>query len=227
VRLTSLSKPCGGSKVSMRESALREELVKFSKSLFERGFSVGSAGNISVALEDGFLVTPTNSCLGFLDPERISKVDLEWSHISGDAPSKEVFLHRAFYETRHHVGAVVHLHSTFATALSCMEDTDPDDCIPPLTPYVVMRVGQVKLVPYTRPGDEASGTLIRGLGGRCAAVLLANHGPVVTGKDLPSAVFAAEELEETAKLLVMLRSVPRRMLTLEQVAELRRVFGTY
>lgn len=209
----------------MDESALREDLARVAKSLFDRGFSVGSAGNISVSLEDGWLITPTNSCLGFLDPGRISKVDRAWRHISGDPPSKEIFLHRAFYETRPRTGAVVHLHSTYATAISCLADTDPEDCIPPLTPYVVMRVGRVGLVSYVRPGDPAAGDLIRGLDGTHAAVLLANHGPVVTGSDLRSAVYAAEELEETAKLLVILRSLPTRMLTPAQVEELREAFG--
>jgi ribulose-5-phosphate 4-epimerase/fuculose-1-phosphate aldolase len=211
----------------MSEVKLREQLTRFSKSLYDRGLSVGSAGNISVAIDDGWLITPTNSCLGFLDPERISKVDGNWCHISGDAPSKEVFLHRAFYETRPGTGAVVHLHSTYATVLSCLLDLNEDDCIPPITPYVVMRVGQVKLVPYVRPGDPASGDLIRQLEGRYAAVLLANHGPVVTGKDLSSAIYASEELEETAKLLVTLRSLPCRMLTPDQVEEIRQVFGGY
>lgn len=209
------------------EGALREQMAQMSKSLFDRGFSVGSAGNISAAVDDGLLITPTNSCLGFLDPARISKLDGNGNHVSGDKPSKEVFLHRAFYETRPQTGAVVHLHSTFATALSCLTDTDADDCIPPLTPYVVMRVGQVKLVPYVRPGDERAGDLIRQLGGRFVAVLLANHGPVVTGGDLASAVYAAEELEETAKLLVLLRDAPKRMLTAANVQELKAVFGAY
>ncbi|QRM56190.1 3-oxo-tetronate 4-phosphate decarboxylase [Sinorhizobium sp. BG8] len=209
------------------EGALREQMVQLSKSLFDRGFSVGSAGNISAAVEDGLLITPTNSCLGFLDPARITKLDGNGNHVSGDKPSKEIFLHRAFYETRPQTGAVVHLHSTFATALSCLSDTDADDFIPPLTPYVVMRVGPVKLVPYVRPGDERAGDLIRELEGRYAAVLLANHGPVVTGRDLASAVYAAEELEETAKLLVLLRNSPKRMLTAENVDELRAVFGAY
>lgn len=172
-------------------------------------------------------MTPTNSCLGFLDPGRISKLDRGGRHVSGDKPSKEVFLHRAFYETRPQTGAVVHLHSSFATALSCLTNTDPDDCIPPLTPYVVMRVGQVKLLPYVKPGDERMGDMIRDLGGRHAAVLLANHGPVVTGKDIASAVYAAEELEETAKLLVMLRDAPKRMLSHDNVAELKSFFGAY
>jgi len=209
------------------ETKLREEIARLSKSLFDRGFSVGSAGNISAAVDDGILMTPTNSCLGFLDPAKISKLDRDGNHIAGDKPSKEVFLHRAFYETRAKTGAVVHLHSTFATTLSCLTDVDPNDCIPPLTPYVVMRVGEVKLLPYVKPGDERMGDMIRELGGRYAAVLLANHGPVVTGKDIASAVYAAEELEETAKLLVLLRDAQKRMLSQENVAELKAVFGGY
>jgi len=209
------------------ETRTREDIARLSRSLFDRGFSVGSAGNISAVVDDGILMTPTNSCLGFLDPAKISKLDREGRHISGDKPSKEIFIHNAFYETRPSAGAVVHLHSTYATALSCLHDTDSDDCIPPLTPYVVMRVGRVKLLPYVRPGDEKAGDLIRDLRGEYAAVLLANHGPVVTGKDIFSAVYAAEELEETAKLLVMLRGSPTRMLTEENVNELNKVFGGY
>ncbi len=208
----------------MNEQAARAALVRLSRSLFERGYSVGSAGNISVAVEDGLLITPTNSCLGFLNEERICKLDRAGAHVSGDAPSKEVFLHRAFYETRPGAGAVVHLHSTYATALSCLPDIDPEDCIVPLTPYVVMRVGTVRLLPYVRPGDPAMGDMIRGLNGACAAVLLANHGPVVSGKDLLSTVYAAEELEETAKLQFLLRGQTPRLLTQEQIAELRRAF---
>lgn len=196
----------------MTQDELREELVRLSRSLYDRGFSVGSAGNISVALPDGWLMTPTNSCLGFLDADRISRLDRNWNHVGGDKPSKEMFLHRAFYETRPGTGAVVHLHSTCATALSCLDDVDPQDAIPPLTPYVVMRVGRVPLLPYVMPGDPASGDLIRGLEGRHPAVLLANHGPVVSGRDLRSAVHAAEELEETAKLAILLAGRGVRLL---------------
>lgn len=210
----------------MDEATLRGEMVRLAKSLFDRGYSVGSAGNISAALPGGgFLMTPTNSSLGHLDARRISRLDADWRHVDGDKPSKEVFLHRAFYETRPGTGAVVHLHSTFATALSCLEKTDPEDCIPPLTPYVVMRVGTVKMVPYVHPGDAVAGDLIRGLNGDCAAVLLRNHGPVVSAKDLLSAVYAAEELEETAKLLVLLKQTRTRMLSPEIVAELKARFG--
>ncbi len=211
--------------MSSEELALRQQMSELCASLSARGFSVGTAGNVSARLHDGILMTPTNSTLGNIDPERIAKIDLDGNHVSGDKPTKEVFLHQAFYETRPEAGAVVHLHSTWATALSCLEDTDPDDCIPPLTPYVVMRVGTVKLVPYVKPGDPKSGDLIRELGGECSAVLLANHGPVVSGKDLFSAVCAAEELEETAKLLVALRGLPTRLLDAEQVTELKETFG--
>ncbi len=208
----------------MNESQLRDEMTRLSRSLFERGYSVGSAGNISARLEDGWLITPTNSCLGTLEPVRISKLDDAGNHVSGDKPSKEVFLHRAFYDTRPGTGAVVHLHSTYATALSCLADLDPEDCVPPLTPYVVMRVGRVRLIRYFRPGDPSGGKLIEELGGRYSAVLLANHGPIVSGKDLTTTVYAAEELEETAKLLVTLRGAPVRMLTAADVAELRQTF---
>jgi ribulose-5-phosphate 4-epimerase/fuculose-1-phosphate aldolase len=210
----------------MSEVQIREGLSRFAASLFQRGYAVGSAGNISVRVADGFLITPTNSCLGFLDPARISKLDCRGRHVSGDPPSKEVFLHSAFYETRPEAGAVVHLHSTYATALSCLTDIDPDDAVPPLTPYVVMRVGAVRLVPYFRPGDPAMGQAIRDLNGRSAAVLLANHGSVVAAKNLEAAVYAAEELEETAKLLLLLRDQRHRLLTTDQVDDLKRVFGT-
>jgi ribulose-5-phosphate 4-epimerase/fuculose-1-phosphate aldolase len=209
----------------MTEAQLRLELVRLSKSLFDRGFSVGSAGNISVALPDGWLMTPTNSCLGNLEIDRLSKLDTGWNHVSGDPPSKEVFLHRAFYDTRPKTGAVVHLHSTWATALSCLSLTDPEDCVPALTPYVVMRVGRVPCLPYVPPGDPAMGDLVRARMGRNAAVLLANHGPVVAGKDLHSAVYAAEELEETAKLAIALHSMKVRPLGPDEVAELERRFA--
>jgi 3-dehydro-4-phosphotetronate decarboxylase len=208
----------------MNETAIRDSIVRLSRSLFERGYSVGSAGNISAAVDDGFLITPTNSCLGFLEADRISKLDAQWRHISGDKPSKEIFLHQAFYETRPEVGALVHLHSTYATALSCLPGVDPWNSVAPLTPYVVMRVGRVRLLPYVRPGDPAAGAMIRELNGEYASVLLSNHGPVVTAKDLQSAVNAAEELEETAKLLILLREHQPRLLTPEQVDKLNAVF---
>ena len=212
--------------MSPKEHTARAEMVRLCKSLFDRGFSVGTAGNVSVRLSDGILMTPTNVRLGDLDADRISKIGPDGTLISGDRPTKEVFLHQAFYETRPEAGAVVHLHSTWATALSCLEDTDPEDCIPPITPYVVMRVGTVCMVPYVKPGDPQSGDLIRGLKGRYAAVLLGNHGPVVSGRTLFSAVAAAEELEETARLIVALRGQRVRRLSADQVQDLKDSFGT-
>jgi ribulose-5-phosphate 4-epimerase/fuculose-1-phosphate aldolase len=205
----------------MREAAAREAIVRFAKSLFDRGYTVGSSGNVSVRLDDGLLITPTNSCFGDLDPARISKLDPGGRCIAGDSPSKEIFLHQAFLETRPAAGAVVHLHSTYATAVSCLADVDPEDVLPPLTPYFLMRVGRLPLLPYYRPGDPAMGDGIRALGGQYAAVLLANHGPVVSSADLASAVYASEELEETAKLFLLLKGHAVRPVPADRVAELR------
>lgn len=206
----------------MNETSAREEIARFAKSLFDRGYTVGSSGNISVRLDDGLLITPTNSCFGSLDPARISKLDPVGRHVCGDKPSKEIFLHQALLETRSGARSVVHLHSTHATAVSCLADVDPEDVLPPLTPYFLMRVGRLPLVPYFRPGDPAMGDAVRALGGRCAAVLLANHGPVVSAPDLASAVYASEELEETARLYLLLRGLPVRLLDERQVAALPR-----
>ena len=206
------------------ENALREQIAGFGRSLFERGLTAGSSGNISVRLDDGWLLTPTNACLGRLDPARLTKLDWNGRHVSGDPPSKEACLHHAMYQERAGAGAIVHLHSTHAAAVSCMCGLNRDDCIPPLTAYFVMRVGRLPLVPYHRPGDPALGEAIRGLAGRHSAVLLANHGPVVSGASLAAAVDATEELEETAKLFLLLRNTPTSPLNMAQIEELQSVF---
>ncbi len=208
----------------MSEAALRDEIVKWGRSLFERGYTAGSSGNISARIDDGFIATPTNSCLGFLDRDRLAKLDRDGSHLSGDKPTKELPLHLAFYDTRPAAAAVVHLHSTYSTALSCLADVDPDDAVPPITPYVVMRVGRVPVVPYTRPGSADVAPLIRAKAPDHPAVLLANHGPVVAGTSLESAIFAMEELEETAKLVLLTRGLQVRHLSPEQIADLKAVF---
>lgn len=207
------------------ETELRAAIVRYARSLYERGYSVGSAGNISVRLGDGFLTTPTNSCLGFLEPDRLSRLDARGELIGGDPPTKELPLHLAYYVGRPQAGAVVHLHSTYATALSCLSDTDPEDAIPPITPYVVMRVGRVPVVPYTPPGSSEIAPLISERARDHAAILLANHGTVVTGKTLEQAVFSAEELEETARLVFLTRNMSIRSLSPAQVAELHARFG--
>ncbi len=206
------------------ETELRAEICLWGRSLFERGYTAGSSGNLSARLPDGFLVTPTNSCLGFLEPERLAKLDFDGRHLSGDAPTKEVPLHMAFYEARPQAGGIVHLHSTYATALSCLEGLDPADTVPAITPYVVMRVGKVPLIAYTRPGSTAVKPLVAALAPQHAAVLLANHGPVVSAKTFRDAVFAAEELEETAKLAILTRNLPVRLLSREIIAELDATF---
>ncbi|PHK96282.1 aldolase [Pseudoroseomonas rhizosphaerae] len=210
----------------MTESELRDLLCELGASLFARGYSVGSAGNISVRLPDGYLMTPTNSSLGRLSPSRISKLAPDWSHVGGDKPSKEVFLHRAVLTARPEAGAVVHLHSTYATAIGCLAAPGEDAPIPPLTPYFVMRVGRrLPIVPYYRPGDSAMEPAVHQAALDARALLLANHGPVVSGKTLVDAVYAAEELEESAKLAMMLRGLPARELTPAQVDDLLSTFG--
>jgi ribulose-5-phosphate 4-epimerase/fuculose-1-phosphate aldolase len=206
------------------ENVQREKIVLLSRSLYQRGLTAGSSGNISVRLADGWLLTPTNACLGDLDPGCIAKLDWEGRSISGDAPSKEAFLHRAMYEERSGAGAIVHLHSTHSAAVSCMSGLDHASCIPPLTPYFVMKIGRLPLVPYFRPGDQALAGAIRGLAGKHSAVLLSNHGPVVSGANLEAAIYATEELEETAKLFLLLRNTPTTCLNAAQIAELKTVF---
>jgi 3-dehydro-4-phosphotetronate decarboxylase len=209
----------------MTEAKLREDICFWAASMFNRGLTGGASGNISVRTEDGgLLVTPTGVSMGRLDPARLSRFDAKGIHIAGDAPTKEMPLHAAFYETRKSAGAVVHLHSTHSVALSMLPETDPDNALPPLTPYAVMRVGKVALLPFFLPGDAAMGEALRSLGGKRSAVLLANHGPVVAAKDLEAAVFAMEELEETAKLALLLRGQAPRSLNEVQISALVQKF---
>ncbi|MEI3854931.1 MULTISPECIES: 3-oxo-tetronate 4-phosphate decarboxylase [Ensifer] len=210
----------------MSDARLREEICRYGRSLFERGLTPGSSGNISLRLEDGgWLVTPTNASLGFLDPARISRLDAAGRLVSGDKPTKEIPLHTALYDTRGSARAIVHLHSTHAVALTMLPEIDPRAALPPMTPYYLMRAGETALVPYYRPGDPAVADAIRGLAGKYSSVLLANHGPVVAGDSLEAAVFATEELEETAKLYLLLRNLNPRYLSPAQVADLTETFG--
>lgn len=202
----------------MRENKLREHLCLLAKSLFDRGLTHGSTGNISARTEDGgLLVSPTGTSFGRLDPARLARFDAQGVHVGGDDPTKEMPLHAAFYDTRSLTGAVVHLHSCHSVALSMMPGLDDDDFFPPLTPYAIMQLGRVKLLPFFLPGDPAMGQAVRGLAGKRSAVMLANHGPVVAGKDAEAACNAIEELEATARLALMLRGVEARVLTEAQV----------
>jgi ribulose-5-phosphate 4-epimerase/fuculose-1-phosphate aldolase len=196
------------------------------KSLFDRGLTAGSSGNISARLDDGdLLMTPTGVSLGFLDPARLSRIDASGRLLEGKAPTKEMPLHMAFYDTRRdRTGAVVHLHSTHAVAYSMLPGVDVNSLLPPLTAYSIMRLGRVALLPYFRPGDPAMGDAVRGLAGRRSAVVLANHGPVVAAKDLEAAVYAVEELEETARLALLTYGSSPRLLTEAQIRDVVTTF---
>ena len=206
----------------MNETKLREEICVLGKSMFDRGLTVGSSGNISARTDDGWLMTPTNSCLGRLDPAKLSKVDAKGNLLSGDKQTKESFLHLSVYGERPTAGAIVHLHSTHSVAVSCLADVDPKQPIPPITAYYVMKIGKLVLLPYYAPGDMTLANAVKEVAGKHHAILLANHGPIVAGKDLESAVYATEELEETARLYLLLRGNRLKILTPEQVAELHR-----
>lgn len=204
----------------MTETVLREDICLLAKSLFDRGLTHGSTGNISARTEDGgLLVSPTGTSFGRLDPARLSRFDARGQLISGDRPTKEMPLHSAFYDTRSTAGAVVHLHSCHSVAWSMMPDVDVDDFLPPLTPYAIMKLGRVKLLPFFLPGDPAMGDAVRGLAGKRSAVMLANHGPVVAGKSVEAACNAIEELEETARLAMILCGVGARGLSEDQVRQ--------
>jgi len=206
----------------MSEAKLREAICRFGRSMFDRGLTAGSSGNLSARLPDGgWLMTPTGTSLGDLDPARLSLLDAHGRLISGDKPTKESFLHIGMYRQRKDAGAVVHLHSTHSVAVSVLADVDPQDVIPPITAYYVMKIGQLPLVPYYPPGDESLAGAVEALAGKYHAVLLANHGPVVAGTSLENAVYAIEELEETAKLFLLLKDRPHRCLTAQQVAALK------
>jgi ribulose-5-phosphate 4-epimerase/fuculose-1-phosphate aldolase len=203
------------------ENKLREQICLMAKSLFDRGLTCGSSGNISARTEDGgLIVTPTGSCFGRLDPATLSRFDKQGQLISGHQPTKEMPLHEAFYSTRSSANAIVHLHGTCSVAMSMMPDANEDNFLPPLTPYSIMKLGKVKLLPYFIPGDPKTGDAIRGLAGKRSAVMLANHGPVVAGKDLEAAVYAIEELEETAKLAMMMRGFSPKMLDESQIQQI-------
>jgi ribulose-5-phosphate 4-epimerase/fuculose-1-phosphate aldolase len=200
---------------------MRQEIVETGRSLFARGLSPGTSGNLSVRAEGGFLMTPTNSSLGSLDPDRLSRLDADGGHVDGEPPTKEVWLHLAMYAERPEAQAIVHLHSTHAVAVACLDDVDEDDVLPPLTPYYVLRVGRLPLVPYGRPGDASLSEAVRERARASHALLLANHGPIVAAPTLAQAAAAAEEIEETAKLVLLTHGLKTRLLTPRQLDELR------
>lgn len=203
------------------EAAARALIVATARSLFTRGLTHGSTGNLSLRLSDNtLLLTPTGSSLGTVQADELSRTDENGRHLEGPRPTKEAFLHAAFYRARPAAHAVVHLHSTHAAAVSCLQIADPADALPPLTAYYAMRIGTLPLLPYHAPGDTALEPLAEHAARGHHAVLLANHGPVVAGATLEQAADAMEELEETAKLHLLLQGHRTRPLTPEQAAAL-------
>jgi ribulose-5-phosphate 4-epimerase/fuculose-1-phosphate aldolase len=208
----------------MNEAQLRQQMADLGRILDRQGLCPGTSGNLSVKLGDDVLMSPTNSRLGLLRPGRISHLAADGHHIAGDKPSKEVVVHQALYQARPHVGAVVHLHAPWSMALACLDDLDPADVIPPLTPYYVMRIGKLPLVPYCRPGDPALAEAVGTKAAESHALLLAQHGLIAGGRDLVDAVANAEELEATARLFFLLKDRPHRRLSAAQIAALENVF---
>jgi ribulose-5-phosphate 4-epimerase/fuculose-1-phosphate aldolase len=206
----------------VKQGAPYEALCSLAKSLYDRGYTHGSTGNLSMRTDDGYVMTPTGSSLGALDPARLAVLDRAGNHVAGDAPTKEALLHLAMYRERPRDTAVIHLHATHSVAVSVLADVDPADVLPPLTAYYAMRIGTLPLLPYFAPGDAALAAAVGAAAHRHHAVLLANHGPVVSGTSLAAAADAIEELEVTAKLWLMLRGERLRLLTPEQRADIAR-----
>jgi len=204
----------------MNESEARAELIVAARSLFARSLTHGSTGNLSVRLGERIIVTPTGSSLGTVQEHELSVIDLSGRHIDGAAPSKEAFLHAAILRARPEATAVVHTHSTHSAAVSCLADVDDDDVLPPLTAYFAMRIGTLPLLPYFAPGDSGLEELAESKARDHLALLLRNHGPVVSGRTLAAAMDALEELEETAKLFLLLRGQSTRPLSPDEAARL-------
>jgi 3-dehydro-4-phosphotetronate decarboxylase len=215
----------------MNESGLREEICRVGRSLFDRGYVHATAGNISVRLDDGFLITPTDACLGFLQPEALARVDAQGRQLSGPPASKTLVLHRRIYEAHAALGAaprcVIHTHSTHCVALTLAEAGA--ELLPPITPYFVMKVGHVPVVPYHRPGAPAAAEAVAALiaryhaqGTSIRAVMLTRLGPNVWHDTPAQAMAVLEELEETARLWLLARPQP---LGPEALQELRSAFG--
>lgn len=206
----------------MTLEAARQSIVEAGRWLSDRGLAPGSSGNLSVQVGDHWLMTPAGSSLGRLRADRLARLDATRSRVEGDSQTKEWPLHFAVYEARVEAAAIVHLHSTYGVALACLLDLDPSEPLPPLTPYQVMRIDTIGVVPYARPGSAELAAAVRALAPHHAVLLLANHGPVVAAPTLDAAVYASEELEEAAKLWFLLQGRPTRQLDPAQVADIRR-----
>lgn len=192
-------------------------LIEAGRALVDAGLSPGSSGNLSARDGDRILMTGTGTSLGALSPGDIAVLGPDGARIAGPKPSKEVSLHLALYEKNPEHGAVVHVHSPSVVALACLAPWSEESAVPPLTPYALMRVGQVPLLPFAPPGDPAMGALVAASPHPFRAALLANHGAVVSGEDLSRAVDSAIELEEACRIALLTRGADRRLIAPEHV----------
>jgi ribulose-5-phosphate 4-epimerase/fuculose-1-phosphate aldolase len=207
------------------DKALRMQMVQVGAALYDRGLTPGRTGNLSVRVGDEIMITPTNACLGRLDPERLAVASIDGEHLAGDRPSKELVLHRALYRRQLTCSAVAHLHSTSAVAVSCLRGLPSDDALPPITPYFVMRVGRLPLIDYATPGSAELEAQVSHAAERSRSVLMRNHGSLAAATSLEGAVDAVEEIEETARLYLLLEGRSPVYLGEEAVAELHRRFA--
>lgn len=198
----------------------RETIIDAARSLYSRGLTHRSTGNISVRVGENILITPTGSSLGSVTAEELSVIDHAGRHVEGERPSKEAFLHAAIFRARPQSQAVVHTHSTYSAAVSCLADVDPANALPALTAYFAMRVGTLPLLPYYAPGDTGLEASAEQMSAGHSALLLRNHGPVTAGPSLSAAMDALEELEETAKVFLLLRGMATRPLSDEEQSAL-------
>jgi ribulose-5-phosphate 4-epimerase/fuculose-1-phosphate aldolase len=212
--------------IDLSRHPLCQDLVQAGATLAGLGLSPGSCGNISVRIGDTVLMSPTGSDLASLDAGNLALLSIDGDVLGGPKASKEFPLHQAMYARYPEMTAVVHLHSPNAAALSCTQPWAPHSALPPITPYLVMRVGQVPLIPYAAPGNSTQGAYINSLDFDFSAVLLQNHGPLTAGSSVHQAVDAIIEIEEAAKLVLLLGERPARLLDDAEIAELTSAYGT-
>lgn len=208
----------------LSEAEARQKIVLYAKSIFDRGLTTGASANMSVRIENAWVMTPTNTCFGFLNADELSLVSLNGELISGHRPSKEFQLHKAMYDKRPNDRCIIHLHSTYATALSCQPYKEKSNCVPSYTPYLTMRLGPIARVAYFSPGNDALAAAVGDVAANHAGVIMDNHGPIVSGTSVEDCVYGMEELEESCKLAFLLENRKATLLTEQQVQTLKKTF---
>jgi ribulose-5-phosphate 4-epimerase/fuculose-1-phosphate aldolase len=201
----------------LNEQAAKQQIVAFAKSIFDRGLTSGASANMSVRIENAWVMTPTNTCFGFLNADELSVVALDGTLLKGLPPSKEFRLHKAMYDKRPNDRCIIHLHSTYATALSCLPAENTSNIVPTYTPYLTMRLGPIAMVPYFAPGDDALAEAVGKIAADHPGIIMANHGPIVSADTVESCVYGMEELEESCKLALLLNGLNANKLTDEQI----------